>query len=126
TLGAICGSLVADHGSRALGFVGLLAVATAGLLLAAALALAVLRHARGSPEAERPLLGKPLQGWRDVARGRYLRGIAVYLLLFTIATTFVYFERRDLVQTAITDRAERTSYHARVDAWSNGLTLAGQ
>jgi AAA family ATP:ADP antiporter len=126
TLGAIAGSQVADQGSRALGFVGLLSVAAALLVLAAFLASRVLRSAAETAESERPLRGNPLQGWRDVATSGYLRSIAGYLLLFTVVTTFVYFERRELVKAMLVTREEQTSYHARVDTWSNLLTLLAQ
>ncbi len=48
------------------------------------------------------------------------------MLLFTVLTTFLYFQQATLVDGAIMDRAERTQFFANIDLLVNVLTLATQ
>ena len=126
TAGAIAGSLAADFGSKALGFVGLLTVASGLLLIAAFCAQRVLLECKatdGKLAEERAFRSPVLQGWRDALATPYLRTICIYLLLFTITATFVYYEQRDIVSRTIQGDAERTSYYARINYGSNILVL---
>ena len=48
------------------------------------------------------------------------------MLLFTILSTFLYFQQADIVDQTITSRAARTSFFGRVDLLVNLLTLGIQ
>jgi ATP:ADP antiporter, AAA family len=71
--------------------------------------------------------GGMLEGIRHVARSPYLLGIAALMLLFTIASTFLYFQRIDVVARAFADDpAARVRLFAGMDLATNALTLGTQ
>ena len=76
---------------------------------------AVVRHTRDA-----------LAGFRLLARSRYLRGIALYLLLFTMTSTFIYVEQANMIAAHFPSDAERTQAFARLDFYTNLLTLITQ
>jgi len=65
-------------------------------------------------------------GITHVARSPYLANVAVFLLLFSITSTFLYFQQAAIVSGAFRDRAAQTEFFARVDLLVNGLTLVVQ
>jgi AAA family ATP:ADP antiporter len=68
-----------------------------------------------------------LDGIRHVARSPYLLGIAALMLLFTIASTFLYFQQAAIVASVFEgDRQARTQLFAGIDLAVNILTLATQ
>jgi AAA family ATP:ADP antiporter len=75
---------------------------------------------------ESPIGGGVLSGLSHAMRSPYLLGISAYMLLFTILSTFLYFEQADIVNRALQDRAARTALFARIDFFVNVLTLATQ
>jgi AAA family ATP:ADP antiporter len=81
---------------------------------------------RQSTRAEEPIGGKLFAGLTRVWQSPYLLGICAYMLLFTILSTFLYFEQAKIVGQAFTNRAARTALFARIDLWVNILTLAAQ
>ena len=68
----------------------------------------------------------PLEGLRRLGASPYLRLIAVYLLLFTIASTLLYLAQGRIVAATFTSQAARTAAFARLDLWTNLLTLGVQ
>ncbi|MCC7327806.1 MAG: MFS transporter [Burkholderiales bacterium] len=80
----------------------------------------------GGPGAEQPIGGSVMAGMTHVMRSPYLLGIAGYMLLYTILSTFLYFEQAEIVNRTFADRAARTAFFARVDLLVNLLTLGGQ
>ncbi|MCL4811936.1 MAG: MFS transporter, partial [Vicinamibacteraceae bacterium] len=70
--------------------------------------------------------GSAWDGFRNAIRSPYLRGIVVHMLLFTVLTTFLYFQQAAIVDTAMTDRAARTRFFANIDLLVNVLTLLTQ
>lgn len=78
-------------------------------------------------EPERPLSrGGTFGGVLDVLRSRYLLGLSLFMLLFTISSTFVYFEQAKIVSAAFKEPAARTAAFARIDLVVNLTTLALQ
>jgi AAA family ATP:ADP antiporter len=65
-------------------------------------------------------------GFRHVAASRYLAGIALFILLFTLTSTFLYLEQAEIVRESSDDPARRTAIFARIDLLVNALTLAIQ
>lgn len=143
TLGAILGSTITSGLVHVLGPVSLLLV-SALLLEAAARAAGALeqqagRLARekeedgpGAGRAARPgepevIGGGVFDGVRRVARSPYLLAIAAFMLLFTIASTFLYFQQASIVARAFEDDPQgRTRLFAGIDLAVNVLTLATQ
>jgi AAA family ATP:ADP antiporter len=131
TLGGVAGGLLTGWLVHAVGTLPLLIVSA--VLLEAALramyALSARVAASGDVQSrtEREVIGGSVwAGFAGVAQSPYLAGIAVFMLLFTIGSTFLYFLQAEIVAREIVDRAARTAYFAQVDVWVNGLTLVLQ
>jgi ATP:ADP antiporter, AAA family len=132
TLGSILGSSVTATLARH--------VASTSLLLGSALLLEVavlsvrrlshLSHAlRLRPAArseEAPIGGNILSGFTHAFRSRYLLNISLYMLLYSVTSTFLYFEQAAIVTRSFTGRAARTAFFAQVDLVVNVLTLGIQ
>lgn len=140
TLGALLGAGLSS------GLVGLLG--PINLLLVSALILEVaVRAARSLDAAEGQLIraaavestgderehssqrigGGVFDGIRHVVKSPYLLGIAALMLFFTIAATFLYFQRIDVVSRVMADdEAARIRLFAGIDLAANTLTLLTQ
>ncbi len=70
--------------------------------------------------------GGTLAGIAHAFKSPYLLGIAVYMLLYSITSTFLYFEQAAIIRDSFADRASRTAFFARIDLIVNVLTLASQ
>jgi AAA family ATP:ADP antiporter len=81
---------------------------------------------RVDPHAERAIGGGVLSGISHVFASPYLLGICAFMLLFTIGSTFLYFQQAEIVTAAIADRAERTAMFAKIDLLVNLLTIVMQ
>jgi AAA family ATP:ADP antiporter len=64
-----------------------------------------------------------VRGIVHVARSPYLAGIAVFIALFTIGSTFLYSVQAQIVASTFADRAARIAWFANVDATVNAATL---
>lgn len=116
----------------------LLLVAAAGcvLLLPARRGSAVPVTATETTAAGEPLerelnLDQPVGGsvWNGILhtlRSSYLAGIALFMILFTTTTTFLYFQQADLFVREFADRGLRTAMFARVDVAVNLLAAVLQ
>jgi AAA family ATP:ADP antiporter len=82
--------------------------------------------AEAARPASQPLGGSAWSGIRVVFGSPYLLAIAGYIALMTYANTVMYFMQADLVRAAISDRVARTALLARIDLWSNALTIVLQ
>jgi ATP:ADP antiporter, AAA family len=81
---------------------------------------------RDTPSWDRAIGGSPLEGIREALRSPFLLGIVAFMLLFTIGSTFLYFQRLSLVAEHFTDRETRVAFFARIDLIVNALTLVTQ
>jgi AAA family ATP:ADP antiporter len=75
---------------------------------------------------ETPIGGGVLAGVDHVLRSPYLLGICAYMLLYTIASTFLYFQQAEIVDRNFIDRAMRTAFFARIDLAVNVLAIFTQ
>jgi AAA family ATP:ADP antiporter len=128
TLGGLAGGLVTASLAERIGAEPLLLVSVVLLELAfACMVGASSRAARDRPEQaaiEREVIGgDTLAGFRSALRSPYLLGICVFMLLFTVGSTFLYFLQGGIAAEAFPERGARTAFFARVDVWVNGLTL---
>ena len=57
---------------------------------------------------------------------RYLQLICLYMLLFTITSTFLYLTQGEIVAKSFASAGERTAAFAKMDFWVNVLTLLVQ
>ncbi|MBW8846899.1 MAG: MFS transporter [Burkholderiales bacterium] len=134
TLGAVVGAAVTEGVSGgSWGFkvepAGLMLLAALGLELAVVCMLRLAAHFQLSlgegQQAREP--GPDFKaGLSAIAGSRYLQLICAYMLLFTITSTFLYLMQGDIVARSFASGAERTAAFARLDVWTNVLTLSVQ
>ena len=132
TLGSILGSSLTALLARHVGPVYLL-IGSAALLEVAVFSVrrlsrlsAALRLRPAARGAETPIGGGLLSGMTHVFRSPYLLGIGIYMLLYAITSTCLYFQQAEIVNISFVDRAARREFFAKVDLWVNVLTLAAQ
>lgn len=129
TIGAILGSAATALLART--------VPTWGLLLGAAVLLEVavfsarrlsrvsdqLARKPLSQSGEQPIGGSTFAGLMHVVKSPYLLNVSLFFLLFSITSTFLYFEQVNVAAKAFPDRGAQTSFFATVDLAVNVLTL---
>jgi AAA family ATP:ADP antiporter len=103
----------------------LLELAIFGVRRLSRLSEALHRRPAGRDE-EQPIGGSVLSGVTHVFSSPYLANVGVYILLFTITSTFLYFQQAEIARQSFVDRGARTAFFARVDLWVNILTLGAQ
>jgi AAA family ATP:ADP antiporter len=123
--GALAGSALAGGLVGAIGIANLLLVAVVLLELAVRCARGLAGAAPGrgaSPGggaegsgAGAPLGGSVLSGITTVFRSRYLAAVSALMLLYTLASTFLYFQQARIVAAAIAEPERRTALFAGVD-----------
>jgi ATP:ADP antiporter, AAA family len=70
--------------------------------------------------------GSVLSGVTHALKSPYLINVSVYILLFTITSTFLYFQQAEIARQSFADRGARTAFFAGIDLWVNILTLVAQ
>jgi AAA family ATP:ADP antiporter len=82
------------------------------------------RETKASTQA--PIGGNAFAGFPLLFRSPYLSGIALWVLLLSIAGTFLYFQQANIVAAASHDPAVRTRIFASIDLAAGILTLLVQ
>jgi len=86
-----------------------------------------LRRARGiDSDEEQPIGGSVLAGFSHVVRSPYLLGICGYMLMYTLASTTLYFHQAQIADQYFLDRAARTAFFAKLDFAVNALAIVTQ
>jgi AAA family ATP:ADP antiporter len=67
-----------------------------------------------------------LAGFRMLLGSRYLQGICLLILLYSGASTFLYFTQAHIVAAEMADGAQRTRLFALIDLAVNVLTVGAQ
>ncbi|MCJ2043013.1 MFS transporter [Methylobacterium sp. J-078] len=70
--------------------------------------------------------GSAFAGITRTFRSPYLLNIGLFLLLFSITSTFLYFEQAGIAKRSFPDRGAQTAFFASVDLLVNVLTLGVQ
>lgn len=128
TLGGLAGGLLTGWLAVRVGAASLLLV-SAALLECALRCMRALsaRTAEIASEqrgiAQESIGGSALAGAAHVVRSPYLAGIAVFIALFTIGSTFMYYLQAQIVDATFVDRAARIVWFAHIDATVNAATL---
>ncbi|MCJ2038165.1 MFS transporter [Methylobacterium sp. J-059] len=135
TLGAIAGSATTALLAKTVPTWGLMLGAVA-LLECAVFSMRGL--ARLSERLRRAPSGGPEQGTGQVIGGSvfagvtrtfaspYLLNISLFLLLFSVTSTYLYFQQAAIAKASFPDRAAQTAFFAGVDLAVNVLTLGVQ
>jgi AAA family ATP:ADP antiporter len=130
TLGQILGSFVSSRYAEQIGAVHLLLVSV--LLLEAACwcvyRLNAVACAQGAPapRAEVPVGGGAFDGLKRVARSPYLLGICLFILCYTITSTFLYFTKIEIGTRQTADADGRVAFFANIDFYTGVLTVLAQ
>jgi len=85
-----------------------------------------LHHRPRETREERPIGGGVLAGIVNALRNPYLLNISFFILLFSITSTFLYFQQLGIVSHNLADRGAQTAFFATIDLTVNCLTLAVQ
>ena len=80
----------------------------------------------GAAVEARAIGGGVLSGVTHALGSPYLLNICLYMLLYTILSTFLYFQQAAIVDASFASRAARTVFFARVDLLVNVMTLGAQ
>jgi AAA family ATP:ADP antiporter len=137
TLGAIFGPWLTSQLAEALGTSSLLMLAGGFLLLGMLAAWLLLRTApdrstetRAAPstltsDSER-IGGSAWAGIGSLVRSPYLLGVAGYVTLTAVMSTFVYFTRLEMVAAIADDLDTRAAILGKIDMWTHVAVLALQ
>jgi len=127
SLGGIAGSAVTATLAQVVPQFSLLLIACVPLEAASWCAGILHRRFGGGDDRARaenqPVGGSAWSGIGVIARSPYLIAIAGFILLMTFSSGILYFQQANVVGIALTDRAARTAVFARIDLWSNLLTV---
>ena len=76
--------------------------------------------------ADQPITGNAWSGFLSTLRSPYLLGICLFLLMYSVSSTFLYFTQATIVEEAIVDRTQRVAFFAKVDFLTNLITAIVQ
>lgn len=130
TFGALCGAFLTAQLAEDVGTPVLMVLSV--LLLESAVQTAKrfppsFRHdTRARDEAGASLGGSAFSGITHVLRSPYLLAIGLYMLMFTVGSTVLYFQQAEIVGSRYADREARTAFLASIDATVQTLTILAQ
>ena len=127
SLGAIAGAYITKHYVGQIGPANLLAISAVMFAVAGSLVrfFPTGFADRHEPEEakEAPIGGSVWSGLTHIARSPYLLGLAGSMLLYTITSTWAYFQQSDLAREAFKGGADRTIFLANLEIWVNSITV---
>jgi AAA family ATP:ADP antiporter len=124
TVGAIAGSTITASLVRQVGATNLF---FASIVLLEIAVFAVKRLSfKEQRQEEVPIGGSVLAGISHTFGSPYLLNVCLFMLLFTVTSTFLYFQQATIARDYFPDRVTRTAFFAQVDLLVNVLTLAVQ
>jgi ATP:ADP antiporter, AAA family len=87
---------------------------------------AVLASRPQADQQQQPIGGTLLGGIRDALSSGYLLNVSLFLLLYAVTSTFLYFQQAAVVSHSFQSRAAQTALFATVDLGVNVLSLIAQ
>ena len=136
TIGALTGAGLTAFFVQRVGAANMLLVSIAFIELGVWCVLALGRHARrpgAEPErgaeaddGDRRIGGSAWAGVTHLLRSPYMLGICAFMLLYTISSTFLYFQQAEIINANFVDTDRRTAVFASIDFAVNALTLITQ
>ncbi len=130
SIGAVLGPVIPVFFSNRLGVYNLLVIAALMLFLVIPIiqfldktraANPVNANPQSDPGSIKAIGGDFFNGFVDLFSHRFLLGIGLFILLYTIMSTFVYFELKNVMVEY--DRATRIQYWAMMDLIVNSLAI---
>ena len=126
SLGAVLGSTITSLFVEAVGRPNLILV-SAVFMLAASLVITQLgKRLPGTatqPHAQKSDRGHFWSGMSEFLRSPYLLSIGAYLFLFSLSSTFLYFQQAEIVDAAVSSREAKAKIFANIDVWVNVMTF---
>lgn len=134
TLGAMVGSLSTLVLVKRIDQQGLILLAFVMLEVSVVAAHSAVYHSQNQPSpnqpaqiaSELPIGGSLFAGITQTLRSPYLSGIALFMLFYSVTSTFLYLEQASIAANTFSGRAERTAFFATLDLWVNIMTLIAQ
>ena len=131
TVGAITGSSItatlAHHVPTPLLLVGAIVLLEVAVFSVRHLSrLSEALNARPHEAAGKPIGGNVLAGITHPFKSAYLANVGLFILLFAITSTFLYFQQAGLVRDNFHERAAQTAFFAQIDLAVNVITLVVQ
>jgi ATP:ADP antiporter, AAA family len=133
TIGAIVGAVLTTTLVAAIGAANLLLVSALLLEIGVFAVRRLLRLSEsrrsGSAETldhERVIGGDVMDGFRQAVGSPYFLQIALNMVLFTITTTFLYFQQAAIVDRAMAEPTARIAFFGRIEVIVNVVTLFTQ
>jgi len=80
-------------------------------------------HSGTDAGAEQPIGGKFWDGVTNICKSPYLLGLFLFIFLYTLTSTWTYFQQAELTKSGFVDKAARTAFFAKLDLSVNTLTL---
>ncbi|WP_372380924.1 NTP/NDP exchange transporter [Xanthomonas sp. NCPPB 1754] len=132
TTGGIIGSAITSSLISHLDSAWLMAIAIMFLEMAVlasrrlSLLAPALQHRPRHNNPDSPMGGSIFSGMVHTLRSPYLSGLALFILLYSVTSTFLYFQQASIAQSSFPDRAARTAFFANIDLIVNSITLVFQ
>jgi len=130
SIGAVVGPSIPAFFSDRLGVYNLLVIAAVVLFLVIPIIYFLDKtrtanpghgNTANDPDAIKAIGGDFVNGFRELFSHRFLLGIGLFILLYTMMSTFVYFELKNVMTEY--DRATRAQYWAMMDLIVNSLAI---
>jgi len=130
TAGALAGPAVAAVLVTRIGNLNLLLIATVMLIATIPIIFSLERlrgsqpgnvDARSEPANEQQLSGNPFSGFKTFVNNPYLLAIGLFILLYVVMNTFIYYELRKMLGDF--DRETRTQIWASIDLAVNSIAF---
>lgn len=127
TAGMLVGPLLAALLAKPLGPMNLMLLTAALLELSAQCVRRLSRWAHDvqhqSPAAEAPVGGGMFAGLKLLFTSPFLLAMGLQTVLYTLTSTFLYFQQAKIVDAVATGAAERTAAFASIELWVQVATL---
>ena len=88
--------------------------------------LSATLHARPHEAHNRAVGGNIFAGITHPFKSTYLANVSLFMLLFAITSTFLYFQQAAVVRDTFHDRGAQTAFFAGIDLAVNAITLTAQ
>ncbi|ODA66489.1 Major Facilitator Superfamily protein [Methyloligella halotolerans] len=135
SLGGLTGPILGTLLVVPIGHSGLLALSAVFLTASAVAAMLLYRWRDRHPvdddaaladDSRKPLGGNPFAGATEVFKSGYLAGIAVFVVLLSSVSTFLYFEQARLVAENFPDPTRQTQIFGLIDTIVQSLSIVTQ
>jgi AAA family ATP:ADP antiporter len=127
TLGAILGAYITKHYVREIGPSNLLVIAAAMFAIAGVLVRffpsGFTEEDKPAAKPEEPIGGSVWSGITHICRSPYLMGLAASIMLYTLTSTWAYFQQSSLAGAALNTSNARTEFLANLEIWVNSITV---